>query len=93
MNDIKLGKYQKEWLLKYNKIDLSEWRCEVLLNKKTHRQELEWYYVGNWTPTKIEPYPSKLDGGYGYPSKLDGGYGLREKNIQSDPYFYWPKSP
>ena len=83
MDDIKLGKYQNEWLLKYYKIDLSEWRCEVLLNKKTHRQELEWYYVGNWTPTKIEPYPSKLD----------GGYGLRKKNIQTDPYFYWPKSP
>ena len=77
-----LGKYQEEWLFKYNKIDLSEWAVERRLNE---RKQLipDWYYVGNWTPTKVEPYPSKLD----------GGYGVREKNIQSDPYFYWPKSP
>lgn len=40
----KLGKYQIEWLNKYYKIDLSEWRCEIEAGDK--KVKSEWYYIG-----------------------------------------------
>ena len=69
------GQYQLEWLNKYEQIDLTEWRCEIIDNKK------DWYYVGNWKPSEIKPYPSKQD----------GGYRIRYNNLVNNPYFYWPK--
>ncbi len=42
-----LGKYQMEWLNKYNEIKLNQWRLMFLnINDKS-----EWYYIGNWTPS------------------------------------------
>ena len=75
-----LGKYQWEWLNKYGKINLNEWRYDYTDNNKGVVVGLDWYYVGNWSPTSIEPYPSKKD----------GGYKKRRENLKKDPYFYWP---
>ena len=74
-----LGKYQLEWLNKYNIIDLRQWRYEFIDIEQGQLIGLDWYYVGNWKSTKIEPYPSKKD----------GGYEERRKNLKN-PYFYWP---
>lgn len=42
-----LGKYQMEWLNKYNEIKLNQWRLMFLnINDKS-----EWYYIGNWSPS------------------------------------------
>ena len=74
-NNIKnLGEYQWKWLNKYNSIKLSEWRYECINNK------CDWFYIGNWKPTKWEPYPSKYD----------GGYSERRNNLENNRYFYWP---
>tara|TARA_Y100000591_G_C21219197_1_gene399189 strand:- start:180 stop:413 length:234 start_codon:yes stop_codon:yes gene_type:complete len=72
-----LGNYQWEWLNRYGKINLNEWRYEYLDNTN-----LNWYYVGNWQPTQIESFPSNKD----------GGYEERKNNLKQNPYFYWPDS-
>ena len=66
-----LGNYQWEWLNKYGKIDISEWRYEYLYDT------INWYYVGDWQASKIEPFPSKKD----------GGYEARKNNLKHNPYF------
>ncbi len=86
MNDLRypivkeLGKYQLEWLNKYHTIDVRQWRCEFIDIKQEQPIGVDWYYVGDWKPTEIEPYPSKKD----------GGYGKRRTNLKNNPYFYWP---
>jgi hypothetical protein len=72
-----LGKYQWEWLNKYGRINLIEWRYEYIYSKVVG---LDWYYVGYWKPSNVEPYPSKKD----------GGYEERRINLKKNPYFYWP---
>ena len=72
----KLGKYQLEWLNKYNKIDICQWRYEYLESVRGVVFDLDWYYVGN----------CKEDS-----SKENDGYDVRRKNLKKSPYFYWPK--
>lgn len=76
----KLGKYQWEWLNKYDKINLIEWKYDYIDIEKGVLIGLDWYYVGNWQPTVIEPHPSQND----------GGYKKRRQNLKNNPYFYWP---
>ena len=61
-----LGKYQWEWLNKYGKINLSEWR--IIPFPGTGKPD--WFYIGN-----ITPLPQGAQ---------------RLKNLQTNPYFYWP---
>ena len=76
-----LGKYQWEWLNKYGKISLNECRSVIIdIDRGEPSSWPEWYYVGNWSPTEIEPCPSKKD----------GYYEERRKNLKINPYFYWP---
>ena len=69
-----LGIDQIKWLNKYRTIHLDHWRLVCIDNRP------EWIYVGEWRPGPIEPYPSPIDGGY-----LE-----RQRNIESNRYFYWP---
>jgi hypothetical protein len=71
-----LGKYQYEWLNRYNSIDLSHWR--FILTHKHNKPE--WVYVGEWKPGIIEPYQSNKD----------GGYKERQLNLERNIYHYWP---
>lgn len=74
MNNKNLGKYQIEWMNIYGSIDLSKWRCELIHDSP------DWYYIGDWDITEIEPRPSAKD----------GGYKKRLFNLKSNPYYYWP---
>ena len=74
-HNIELGKYQILWLNTYKTIDLKQWRSILVDNKP------EWLYVGDWSPGPIKPYPSKRD----------GGYSQRQRNLESNRYFYWPR--
>ena len=66
---------QWKWLNKYDSINLKAWRFILLENKPL------WCYVGDWKPTNIELYPSIND----------GGYKERQRNLENDRYYYWPK--
>lgn len=70
-----LGEDQWKWLKKYDKINLKEWRYDVIDDSK-----FDWFYVGNWKPTEIQPYPSNKD----------GEYEERHKNLKKNRYHYWP---
>ena len=74
-HNIELGKDQILWLNTYKTIDLKQWRFILVDNKP------EWLYVGDWSPGPIKPYPSKRD----------GGYSQRQRNLESNRYFYWPR--
>jgi hypothetical protein len=71
---VTLGEDQLKWVKKYGAINLEHWRSFIINNKQ------DWFYVGDWKPSNIEPYPSKND----------GGYSLRRRNLESNRYFYWP---
>ena len=74
-HNIELGKDQILWLNTYKTIDLKQWRFILVDNKP------EWLYVGDWSPGPIKPYTSKRD----------GGYSQRQRNLESNRYFYWPR--
>jgi hypothetical protein len=64
---------QIEWLNKFMSINLHHWRYEII------DDEPEWFYVGEWSATKIMPHPSKCD----------GGYSKRKQNLKINKYNYW----
>ena len=43
-----LGKYQWEFLNKYGRINLSEWRMDCM------EQRIDWFYVGRWEWVGLE---------------------------------------
>ena len=72
--DVKtLGIDQIKWLNMYRSIHLDHWRF-ILINDQP-----DWLYVGDWQPGPI----------LAYPSYSDGGYSERQRNLESDRYFYW----
>ena len=74
-HNIELWKNQILLVNTYKTIDLKQWRFILVDNKP------EWLYVGDWSPGPIKPYPSKRD----------GGYSQRQRNLESNRYFYWPR--
>jgi hypothetical protein len=73
LNIKSLGIDQIKWLNKYKSINLEHWRL-ISINDKP-----DWYYVGEWKPGIVEPFPSKND----------GGYSIRYKNLKNNRYYYW----
>lgn len=72
------GKDQLQWIDTYGEINLSHWRMLLIPN---WNKMPDWYYVGEWKPTRIEPYPGP-----------DGGYSDRFRKLTRDKFHYWHKT-